>query len=676
MLKSGRIFSFIVVIISCLNYSSLAQHSISDLDSKNYLDFYILESNFDPGNYILDDNNISGFVEYDWRKITKTRPNNDRMITLRSSFSVHLTPGDEALYLAIFPSDYPYNIYLNGHLISSFGNYKDAYTSRKLFSSSIMLPFDLVNYQKDSTNEIAIQLYPRQGEVASFSQPFIASKKVVTSYLFWKDLWGYSLVRTISFVCFLISIYFFMIFFSGEKLFKNQYFYYALYNVFISVAYINNVINYDFVNTFLFEKIVRTAFILQGATLMAFFLVYTNFPGKKAILYTVNSVSVIIAVIALIQPDLSSVNMIWANLTSPFLLFLNVLVLVITGWYLIKNRKFTALLFFLTYLAHMIAAMHDLYYFVFIQIRPYVLFTPFFVFAFTLVIFFVLAQEQNQTYLLSIIQAKKLKELSENLEIVVHERTQQLSETVIELNAEIEHHKETQQQLQNINATKDKFFSIIAHDLKTPFHALLGYSDLLLHSIKSLDWETTNKYVTQIRTATLNAYNLLENLLVWAGSQTGSFKYEPELFDIKKSVLEITSLVENQALAKNISILIEGDSVDIFADKYMIDTILRNLLSNAIKFTHPDGIIKIAIAEDKNDYKICVSDNGTGIADKDIEKLFRIDTKHSTLGTQKEKGTGLGLVLCKEFVEKHNGKIWVESELNVGSKFCFTIPKH
>ena len=197
----------------------------------------------------------------------------------------------------------------------------------------------------------------------------------------------------------------------------------------------------------------------------------------------------------------------------------------------------------------------------------------------------------------------------------------------------------------------------------------------MLHSIKSLDWETTNKYVTQIRTATLNAYNLLENLLVWAGSQTGSFKYEPELFDIKKSVLEITSLVENQALAKNISILIEGDSVDIFADKYMIDTILRNLLSNAIKFTHPDGIIKIAIAEDKNDYKICVSDNGTGIADKDIEKLFRIDTKHTTLGTQKEKGTGLGLVLCKEFVEKHNGKIWVESELNVGSKFCFTIPK-
>jgi signal transduction histidine kinase len=670
-----KIIFLILVISSCLHNYSVAQQTISDLDSKNYLDFYILESNFDPGNYILGDIDKLGFLEYQWRKTPKTRPNNDRMITLRSSFVVDFNTGNESMHLAIFLSDYPYHIYLNGHLISSFGSFKDIYTSRKLYSSSIVFPVEFVNYQKDSINKLAIQLYPKQGEVTSFSQPFIASKKGVTTYLFWKDLLGYSLVRAISFLCFFISIYFFMIYFSRKKLFKNHYLYYALYNVFIAIAYVNNVVNYDFVNTFLFEKIVRTAFILQGASLTAFFLLYTNFPRKKIILKVVGFVSVIIAIIAITQPDLSSVNMIWSNLTSPFLLVLNILVLIISGWYLIKTLQFTAWLFFLTYLAHMIAAMHDLYYFVFIQIRPYVLFTPFFVFAFTLVIFLVLAQEQTKTYFLSIIQAKKLKELTENLEIKVNERTQQLSESVMKLNAEIEHHKETQLQLKSINAAKDKFFSIIAHDLKTPFHALLGYTNLLMHSIKDHDWDTTNKYIVLIRTATVNAYNLLENLLVWAGSQTENFKFSPVLFNIKDSILEIISLVENQALAKNISISNKVDNIEIYADKYMIDTVLRNLLSNAVKFTHLNGAINIDFEEEENDYKICVSDNGIGIADKDIDKLFRIDTKHTTLGTHDEKGTGLGLVLCKEFVEKHNGRIWVESVLNKGSKFCFTLPE-
>ncbi|MFC2086247.1 ATP-binding protein [Bacteroidota bacterium] len=667
------IYSLIVIITFSCNYT-YSQH-ISELNSKTYLDCYILESNFDPGNYLFDDIGKLGFVQYNWTKTPYKRPINDRMITLRSKFSIDSSFRNDEIFLALFTSDYPYHIYLNGHLISVFGTFQDAYTSRKLFSSSILLPVDFVHYNKDSINELAIQLYPKQGEVTSFCQPFLASAEIVTSYVFWKNFWGYSLVRTITFLCFLISFYFFLIYFLRKSLFVNHYLYYALYNVFIAIAYLNNVVNYDFANTFIYEKIVRTAFILQGASLTGFFLIYTNFPRKKIILTIVNSVSVIVAFIAFIQPDLKSVNLIWSSLTSPLLLIFNVLVLVITGRYLLKTRKFAAWLFFLTYLAHMLAAMHDLYYFVVIQVRPYALFTPFLIFIFTLVIFAVLAEEQTKTYILSIIQAKKLKALSDGLEIKVTERTKQLSETVSKLNTEIERHKHTQKQLEEINVTKNKFFSIIAHDLKTPFHGLLGYSNLLTTSIKKSDLTLTSKYAKQIHTSSVNAYNLLENLLIWAGSQTGKFEFNPEGLDIKNSVDENIRLVVNQALAKNINVVNMVLQKEVWADKYMIDTIMRNLLTNAIKFTHIGGEIRVSSVENEDKIEICVADNGIGIEKEHIDKLFRIDTKHTTAGTMEEKGTGLGLLLCKEFIEKHGERLWVESEPGQGSKFKFTLKK-
>ena len=319
--------------------------------------------------------------------------------------------------------------------------------------------------------------------------------------------------------------------------------------------------------------------------------------------------------------------------------------------------------------------MYDLYYFVVLQVRPYVLFTPFLIFIFSLVVFLVLAKEQTQTYILTLKQAKKLKEFSEGLEIEVNNRTSQLMETVEELNNEIDHHKHTQIQLQEMNATKDKFFSIIAHDLKTPFNALLGYANLIAVSIEKSDLALTSKYANQIHTSSVNAYNLLENLLIWSGSQTGSFKFSPEVVSIKNSVSENIKLVVNQALVKNINVLNEVDKKDVLADKYMIDTVIRNLLTNAIKFTHPDGEIRVSSFEKENKIEICVADNGIGIEKEDIDKLFRIDTKHTTTGTMEEKGTGLGLLLCKEFIEKHGESLWVESEPGKGSKFKFTLKK-
>jgi len=232
------------------------------------------------------------------------------------------------------------------------------------------------------------------------------------------------------------------------------------------------------------------------------------------------------------------------------------------------------------------------------------------------------------------------------------------------------------EQLIELNATKDKFFSIIAHDLRNPFHALLNCSDILLDNLNNFELSKIEQFITFIRNSSRSAYDLLENLLVWARSQTGTIEFKPEVTDLKTRVLENILLVENQAIKKNIQITsdIENDC-NVFVDSNMINTVFRNLLYNAIKFTHTNGKIHVSLREVDDDYEISIRDTGIGIAKENIDKLFKVDSKLSLYGTAGEKGTGLGLKLCKEFIEKHNGKIWVESEFNEGSNFKFRIKK-
>jgi len=240
--------------------------------------------------------------------------------------------------------------------------------------------------------------------------------------------------------------------------------------------------------------------------------------------------------------------------------------------------------------------------------------------------------------------------------------------------AELQLTKQTEE-LTELNATKDKFFSIIAHDLKNPFNTILGFTNVLLTNFQEFDTDEILKYLNIIDNSSKHAFTLLENLLLWARTQTGTIDFHPEVIDLQSSVIDIIALLDNQAKKKYISIInnIE-DRCFAYADKNMIETILRNLLTNAIKFTPKNGSVVVSITDQNDQIEISVRDTGVGIAKDDMEYIFRIDRKTTTLGTEKEKGTGLGLVLCKEFVEKHGGKISVESEFGIGSTFKFTIP--
>ncbi len=233
------------------------------------------------------------------------------------------------------------------------------------------------------------------------------------------------------------------------------------------------------------------------------------------------------------------------------------------------------------------------------------------------------------------------------------------------------------EELQNLNATKDKFFSIIAHDLRSPFNSILGLTNYMVEQIQEKNFEKLEEYGVIVRNSSQRAMDLLTNLLEWSRSQTGRMEFSPEYIEIGSLIGEVTSLLVDSAEQKSITIS-QKTSGEIVAsvDRSMFSTIMRNLISNAIKFTKVGGAIEISLEEETSYIKVSVKDNGIGIKKDQIEKLFKIDENQSTLGTRNEKGTGLGLILCKEFVDKHGGLIWVESEVGKGSLFCFTIPKH
>lgn len=231
------------------------------------------------------------------------------------------------------------------------------------------------------------------------------------------------------------------------------------------------------------------------------------------------------------------------------------------------------------------------------------------------------------------------------------------------------------QELISLNSDKDRFISILAHDLKNPFNTILGYLELLTENIRKYDIDKIEKQIAIINNSAQNTYNLLLDILLWARSQSGKIPFEPkELIcnDICKTVLpEMQFLADTKRITISHS---SDDDVAIFADIDMLKTILRNLISNAIKFTNHGGKINISIKQQADSQIISVSDDGVGMVSDILNKLFESTRIHSTMGTANESGTGLGLMICKEFVEKHGGRIWAESKPGKGSTFYFTLP--
>lgn len=229
--------------------------------------------------------------------------------------------------------------------------------------------------------------------------------------------------------------------------------------------------------------------------------------------------------------------------------------------------------------------------------------------------------------------------------------------------------------LHETNASKDKFFSILAHDLKNPIGGFLGLTEVMADGMSDLSVEEQQNFAVLMHNSSKQVYSLLENLLHWARSQTGALQLKPKVLDLSDIIENVLNQAATNASLKQIQLKKNIPcSVKIFADEDTMSTIFRNLVSNAIKFSNDDSVVNITVTQNTHIATVSIADQGIGIAPEDIDKLFRIEHNPSRIGTAKEKGTGLGLILCKEFVEKNGGTIKVESELNKGSVFTITVP--
>lgn len=265
-------------------------------------------------------------------------------------------------------------------------------------------------------------------------------------------------------------------------------------------------------------------------------------------------------------------------------------------------------------------------------------------------------------------------QIANETNMLLKERQDRIYKQTKELESQKKVLGKNNKKLKEVVATKDKFFSIIAHDLKNPLNTLIGFSELLYEKNFQFDSPRYDKMIESIYFNAKNTYALLENLLLWSRMQTGSIQENPTDIDLEELFEGASILLENMHKQKGIILTSNfGPENVVYADPFMLNSVINNLLTNAIKFTPQKGKIHFSTQPNNSTLQVCISDTGVGIPEEEIPKLFHIDHNYSTNGTNQEKGTGLGLLLCKEFINRNHGKIWVESKVNVGSKFYFTL---
>ena len=277
---------------------------------------------------------------------------------------------------------------------------------------------------------------------------------------------------------------------------------------------------------------------------------------------------------------------------------------------------------------------------------------------------------------------KEMKLINTQLEGKVEQRTAELSKANTELQDEMKEREKAEQHLARsnqdlalLNRDKDKLFSMLAHDLRSPLGSMMNLSALLVENIKDFDEAELMEVIDTLNKSATQTFQLLNDLLAWSSIQMGRGEREKEVFAVSEIVTENIVILASDAARKQIEILADIDpAILAFADKFAIQTVLRNLLSNAIKFTHNHGSITVMVKQNNNAVEMSVADTGSGISIEKQKKIFRVDTVSSSPGTDGEKGTGFGLLLCKDLVERNGGKIWFESEKGKGSAFHFTVP--
>ncbi|MDP4191072.1 MAG: sensor histidine kinase [Bacteroidota bacterium] len=545
-----------------------------------------------------------------------------------------------------------YKIWLNGRLFLEKGSYSDLPEKCRPALGREIVSFDA------NTNYLDIVInaanYYDTNEAGIDEEIFLGTEKDIFLESMQKNF-----LYLISFGVFLImSLYHFLLFIIRRN--DKEYLYFSITCFLLAIQTICEGDKFVFyilpnLSTDLYLKIWLASVSVIAVLLRFYYIFFPQEINKKVM----NFVSVVFLLQVLSLAVLPTKY--YMPLQYPVFYFgLLVLMYMLYGLFLaVLQKRKHALLVFLGTLFPLLAGINDLLYAVAIIYTGYFGCVGFIVLVFSQAYF--LSLRYNDSY-------RKIENLSQELETANRFLDHKVEERTLAL-------KEANTELSKTIAIKNKFFSIIAHDMKNLFQAMLGYSDLIILKTGEDKQQDINEDATVIKDTTKKAYNLMENLLEWSLAETGGITLKKEKLKLKDVIKESVELLDAYCRSKRVylSLDIDGD-LSLIADKRMMNTIFRNLISNAVKYSFKESAVKISAVKNNNYIIVSVSDCGKGIEKEKLNNLFRPESVESTPGTDKEKGTGLGLLLVNEFVQRNNGTISVESEVNKGTTFNLSFP--
>ncbi len=437
--------------------------------------FLILESEHSPGKYLADDPQKLGFSEYLHDKISFSRSNKDRMITLRAEI-----PFSEDCFLVIPPTEYPLNMYLNGHFVFSRGSFKKVYSSRIHFSSAVPVQKEFLRI--NGKNEIAFELYPKEGETLPFAKVFLSDRKDAFGYVFWRNVLGPHSLQAISMCSLIFFFYFVTLYFYNRE--KIHFLYFGLLCFSFIFSYSNNYLSSDYTSTLDLERIVRVTFPLSTAFSLAFLLEYTNITRWNKFLVLLEVIFYgVSALLPLFAGNLEILRKINYSFIMPVCAVGNVAGIIISITYYMERKNSIAFSFMIMTSFGLGITAYDMYHFIVVGIKPYIMLVPLYTFIYILFIFFLLAKEQSEIQKISILNERKLIVLNENLEKIVEARTEEIQKQISSLNQEIEIRIKVEQLLKKLTvAVEQSPVSIVITDrngvteyVNPTFSSITGY---------------------------------------------------------------------------------------------------------------------------------------------------------------------------------------------------------
>ncbi len=667
MKLTSRVIILMVLFIGAASYA--AKNASAD---RYELSFKVFESEFSPGKYIqLNDIPSGKLKKTDIFNMPLNKNRSDRMLTLIAEFN---SSKIKEPYLLIPPIEYAANVYLNGALILKMGSTSGNYNHRLHYTKALLLPPVLL--RNDSDNILAVQLYPLKGEKRRpFSSIFVMEREAASWHEFMRNLTGPGFSFALLVFSFCVFVYFMSLYLSQNEVRNKYYLYFALLNLAGMFMNFNNAVTFDFQNMLLVEKIAKSANSFATAFTVLFILEYTRvIVNRKKLIQIILILFSAGALLIVLQNSYDKIAVYY----FPQILFFHfpfyIFVLYLLFRYMSEKRNSIAISLFAIYLISFFFIVHDSYYLITIEAKPYILLIPYAMFIVNLTVFLILANEQRQLLIKSIENEKAFENLNRNLERIVKERTLSLNDTVERLNGEIEYRKKIQEELDNANSTKDKLFSVIGHDLRNIFSTMINYSEFIVANVKEGDYSMLLQDSEQILGSSKRAYAFLENLVEWSASQMKGFNPVKEKINLSVLVADTFELIRLQGQEKKVSLRseINGETY-VYADKRMLQSILKNLISNGIKYSSDGAAVTLSAQVSANTVNIAITDQGIGI--ENITELLEWRIQKSRKGTYSEKGSGLGLLIVKDFLDFHLSNLIIESTPGKGSKFSFEIQK-